>query len=222
MKIAVIHGQSHQGSTYHVTQLLLKQFPDSEITEFKVNNLKPCIGCFNCVIKGEDKCPHKDDIQPIIKAMEASDLIIADSPNYCMGMTGQLKTLFDHMAYRWISHRPHPSMRKKIGVAISTTAGVGAYGTSKAIKKQMFWWGIPMTYRISAAVAAMSWEEVKLETRSKIEKKVQKTAKKIHRHIKKVKPGIKSGFFFNLMGAQQKKNKWNPVDRKHWENNGWI
>jgi len=48
-----------------------------------------------------------------------------------MEMSGQLKTFFDHMAYRWISHRPHPSMKNKIGVAISTTAGAGAKGPQK-------------------------------------------------------------------------------------------
>lgn len=166
--------------------------------------------------------PHKDDIQPIIQSIEASDLIVAESPNYVMGMSGQLKMLFDHFAYRWISHRPHPAMRKKIGVAISTTAGVGASGVTKAIAKQMFWWGIPKSYRIASAVAAMNWEGVTPESKRKIEKKVHKVAGKVHKKINNVKPGIKFGFFFRLMAGSQKKNTWNLVDRKHWEDNGWI
>lgn len=49
-----------------------------------------------------------------------------DTPNYCMGMTGQLKTFFDHMAYRWLSHSPLGAMQNKIAIAVSTTAGAGA------------------------------------------------------------------------------------------------
>lgn len=222
MKIAVIHGQSHKGSTYHLTQLLLDQFPESEIAPYQVNHLKHCIGCFNCIQKGEEKCPHAGDIQPIVHAIEEADLIIAESPNYCMGMSGQLKTFFDHMAYRWISHRPHPSMRKKIGVAISTTAGVGAGGVTKDIVKHMFWWGIPKTYRLSAAVSAMNWEGVKPEKKRKLEKKVIKIAAKIHKQTGKEKTGLKYKFFFSLMRGNQKNNTWNPTDRRHWEENGWI
>ena len=91
------------------------------------------MGCFSCVIKDEELCPQRSVVDPIIMAIEQSDIIITESPNYCMEMSGQLKTFFDHMAYRWISHRPHPSMKNKIGVAISTTAGVGAKGTAKKI-----------------------------------------------------------------------------------------
>ncbi|HEY8391580.1 MAG TPA: NAD(P)H-dependent oxidoreductase, partial [Capillibacterium sp.] len=43
-----------------------------------------------------------------------------------LGMTGQLKTFLDHMGYRWLPHRPHPQMFRKIGLAVSTAAGAGA------------------------------------------------------------------------------------------------
>jgi multimeric flavodoxin WrbA len=224
MKIVVIHGQSHKGSTYHITKLLVDRLAkeDGEVLEFQTNDLRHCTGCFNCIMKGEELCPHKGEIQPIVKAIEEANVIIIESPNYCMEMSGQLKTLFDHMAYRWISHRPHPSMVNKIGVAVSTTAGVGAGGVTKRICKQMFWWGIPKTYRVAQAVAAMSWKEVKPEKKAKIEHKLDKLAKQIEHKTGRVKQGIKYRFLFRLMGKQQKINNWNPVDRNHWLKNGWI
>lgn len=224
MEIVVIHGQNHKGSTYHLTKLLVDELSEKadEVKEFQTNGIKPCIGCFSCVIKDEKLCPQHSVVAPIITAIEQADIIVIESPNYCMEMSGQLKTFFDHMAYRWISHRPHPYMKNKVGVAISTTAGVGARGTAKSIARQMFYWGVAKTYRIPFTVSAMSWEEIKVEKKAKITKYVKKTARKIEKALPKVKPGIKSGFMFNLMRSSQKNSKWNPVDRKHWEDNGWI
>ena len=34
MKIVLIHGQNHKGSTYHVGRLLLEQFENSDVQEF--------------------------------------------------------------------------------------------------------------------------------------------------------------------------------------------
>ncbi|RDU23617.1 flavodoxin family protein [Anaerosacchariphilus polymeriproducens] len=224
MKIVVLHGQSHKGSTYNITKMLLDRLADSaeEILEFQTNHLKPCIGCFACIVKGEEFCPHRTEVQPIIKAIENADIIIAESPNYCMGMTGQLKMLFDHMAYRWMAHRPHPLMKKKIGVAISTTAGMGAKTVTKSIKRQMFWWSIPKVYQIAEQVEAMSWNEVKPIKKEKITDEVNKTADKILRRVGTIKPGLKVGFIFKLIRKQQKVNNWNPIDKKYWEENEWI
>ena len=60
-----------------------------------------------------------------------------------MGMTGQLKTFLDHMGYRWLSHRPHPQMFRKIGLAVSTAAGAGAKRVTKDLRRRYFFWGTP-------------------------------------------------------------------------------
>jgi len=224
MKIVVIHGQNHKGSTYQLTKLLIDELSErsDEIQEFQTNDIQACIGCFSCVIKDEELCPQRSAVAPIITAIEQSDIIIIESPNYCMEMSGQLKIFFDHMAYRWISHRPHPSMKNKIGIAVSTTAGVGAKGTAKSIARQMFYWGVAKTYCIPFIISAMNWDEIKIEKKAKITKTVKKTARKIKKTILKVKPGIKSRFMFNIMRSAQKNSTWNPVDRNHWEDNKWI
>ena len=224
MKIAVLHGQSHKGSTWHVTRTLLDALaqPADTVTEFHTNEVSPCLGCFACIVKDEALCPHRSVAGPMIEALEAADVIIAASPNYCMGMSGQMKTFFDHMAYRWMSHRPHASMRQTIGVAISTTAGVGAAKAAKSIAQQMFWWGTAKAYRLSFAVAAMGWADVKPGKKAKIEGRVRRTAKQIRKSAANPKPQLKSKFIFHIMKAQQKNGTWNPVDRRHWEDNGWI
>lgn len=224
MKVVVIHGQSHKGSTYHITKLLVDELVKDkcEVLEFQTNDIKPCVGCFSCFIKDEKLCPQRSAVAPIIESIEQSDIIIVESPNYCMGMSGQLKTFFDHMGYRWITHRPHPSMKNKTGVAISTTAGVGASKTTKSIKQQMFWWGVAKIYRISVTVASFNWDEIKHNKKAVIIKRVKKVARKISKTADNVKPGIKWRFLFNLMKAQQKGATWNSIDQKHWKDNGWI
>ena len=66
MKIAVLHGQKHHGSTWNATRLLLDQLGASTCDEFFVNDIPDCIGCFTCVLNDEEKCPHRSLIKPII------------------------------------------------------------------------------------------------------------------------------------------------------------
>ena len=58
MKITLIHGQNHKGSTYHIGKLLAEQFGDSDIQEFFLpKDLEHfCMGCYQC-IENEEKCP---------------------------------------------------------------------------------------------------------------------------------------------------------------------
>ena len=224
MKVAVIHGQAHKGSTYHATHLLLTQLQceEKDIIEYTVNGISQCVGCFQCILEDEKFCPHRIQIEPIIKSIEEADVIIMDSPNYVMGMTGQLKSFCDHLGYRWMSHRPNGEMRKKIGVAISTTAGMGAEKVTKDIATQMQWWAVGKVYKTSFVVATSSWEQVDNKHKTKVQKKVNKISKKINARYGKVKFGIKGRFFFFIMKKMQEGMGYNPVDVAWWRKNGWI
>jgi multimeric flavodoxin WrbA len=193
-----------------------------DTSEFYVNHINSCVGCFQCVMKGEDTCPHRSQIEEMITAIEAADVIIIDSPTYVLSMSGQLKTFFDHMGYRYISHRPHPSMKKKIGVAISTTAGAGADKTTKQIASQMFWWSVGKIYRFPVTVAAMNWNEMSEKRKTKAERKAARLAKAIQHKHGRVKPGIKARFMFFIMKQMHKDMDYSPLDMKFWKDQGWI
>lgn len=62
---------------------------------------------------------------PILKAMEQSGLILFCAPTYVYHVPGQMKSLLDHLAYRWMVHRPDLSFMKKQAVIINTAAGGG-------------------------------------------------------------------------------------------------
>jgi Multimeric flavodoxin WrbA len=226
MDITVIHGQNHKGSTYHITEIMKQNLSedDTVVHEYFMPNDAPgfCVGCFNCIQKGEQYCPHAEKVQEIVDSMCLSDVIIIDSPNYCFEMTGQLKTLFDHMAYMWLSHRPRKQMFNKVGIVVSTAAGGGAGSVTKSIARQLFWWGVPKVYRLNFSVNAMSWKEVPDKIREKIRKRTDSVTRSTKGNIGKVKPNFKLLFIFNIMRKMQSANTWNMTDREHWKENRWL
>jgi multimeric flavodoxin WrbA len=137
-------------------------------------------------------------------------------------MTGQLKTLFDHYGYMWMSHRPRKEMFSKIGIAVSTAAGTGAKNVVKSIERQMFWWGIPKVYKLNFNVNAMNWDGVTEKIKTKISNRVNQISEDIKNNINNVKPNIKTKFLFNLMRKMHTGNDWNMTDRNYWDNNKWL
>lgn len=224
MKIAVLHGQNHKGSTYHITRLFIDKIKetDSEINEFYFVKNEACVGCFQCFFNGEEKCPHYEQVNHIISAIEEADLVILESPCYCMGMSGQLKIFLDHMGYRWMSHRPHDKMFGKVGLTISTAAGAGAKKVTKDLKQHMFYWGIPFTIRYGVNIGASSWEYVSQKKQIMIERDIEKIVCKIQKIIGKVKPSTKTKGIFYIMKMSQKKNTWNQTDKEYWKKKGWL
>lgn len=123
MKITLIHGQSHKGSTYHVARILAEKI-DGEITEIVLPRDfdQMCVGCAQCIKKDEKLCPHYEKLAPITEAIDAADLLIFESPVYVYHVTSAMKALLEHYGGRWIMHRPEESMFKKQMVCIATAA----------------------------------------------------------------------------------------------------
>ena len=223
MKISLIHGQNHKGSTYAASRMLAEKI-GGEISEFFLPKdfCEQCLGCLTCLNMGIEFCPHYGALNQLLSAMLNADVIIIDSPTYCLEMTGQLKSLFDHLFTAWLSHRPNEAMFTKTGVAVSTAAGMGMNSVTKSIAKQMFYLGIPKIYRMSQRVAATSWETVAEKTKMKIEADVNKIASRIRNKNGKAKPGFKLKFMFSVMRSMQKNNDYAPLDKQHWEEKNWL
>lgn len=222
LKVAVIHGQSHKGSTYHIAKILSDKI-GGEVTEFFLPRdfSSFCVGCTQCFEKTEKLCPHYESLEPITKAMDESDVIILASPVYVYHATGAMKAFLDHFGYQWMVHRPKECMFHKQGVCISTAAGGGMKSTNKDMKDSLFFWGVGKIYQIGTAVAAVSWETVNEKKKKKIEKETTKIANQIMKRSGRVKPSLKSRMLFQVMRLVQK-NGWNEADMKYWKEKGWI
>lgn len=218
MKVAIIYGQLHHGNTYKITQLIKDKLncDDDDVKEFFVNGMPQCVGCYQCIMKDELRCPHRNKTQSIIEAMDESDVMIFASPNYCFEMTGQLKSFCDHLGYRWMIHRP-ANYKHKIGVAISTAAGGGAKSVTKSLKRQMQWWSVGKVYRFESIIWANSVDELSDKKRAKIRKKAERLAEKINRKVGHVKPSIKVWALFKMMIPIHSGEGANPVERVYWE-----
>ena len=103
MKIILIHGQNHKGSTYLIARELAEKI-GGEIEEFFLPRDfdKPCAGCWTCFHTDLTQCPHYEKLRPIVEAMDAADVLILASPVYVYHATGQMMAFLDHFGTRWL------------------------------------------------------------------------------------------------------------------------
>ena len=191
MKVVIIHGQSHKGSTYHIAHMLAVKISE-DIKEFFLPRDfgEFCVGCTKCFTESEKKCPHFEKLKPITDAMDEANAIILASPVYVYHTTGAMKAFLDHYGYRWMVHSPEESMFKKQGVCISTAAGAGMKSTNKDMMDSLFFWGVAKRYKYGVGVAAVDWNGVSEKKKKAIEKATSSIAQRIICNSGNIKPGI--------------------------------
>lgn len=81
-----------------------------------------CRGCKQCYTDG--KCVQHDDVEPIVRELLSSDVVVIASPSYWGDVPGQLKTFFDrNTPYGDTNANRTLKAEKKIrGVAIAVRA----------------------------------------------------------------------------------------------------
>ena len=224
MKIVMIHGQNHKGSTYHIGRLIADKIsPEETITEFFLpRDLEHfCIGCYAC-IEDVTKCPFHEEKNKIMTAVEAADVLIFTTPTYCMRASAPMKSFIDLTFNYWMSHRPRKCMFRKKAIVISTAAGTGAKNAVKDVADALFYWGIPYILSYGICIQAMNWDGVAEKKKQKIQKDATKIANKVLKK-KHVNVGLKTKAMFMLMRMMQKANFGSgEADRAYWEQNGWL
>lgn len=222
MKITLIHGQNHKGSTYHIGKLLAEQFGDSDIQEFFLpKDLEHfCMGCYQC-IENEEKCPFYNEKNRIMQAIEAADLLIFTTPTYCMRASASMKAFMDLTFTYWMSHKPRKCMFSKKAVVISTAAGTGTKSAIKDVTNTLFYWGVPYIKEYGIAVQAMGWEQISDKKKKKIKEDITKLARKLQKE--KIHVGMKTRFMFHMMRMMQL-NNWgaSKMEKDYWKQNGWL
>ena len=148
MNIVIVHGQNHKGSTYHIAHALAKKLGGTIPEFFLPRDFGSfCVGCVQCFLKSETKCPHFAKLQPITEAIDKADVIILASPVYVYHATGAMKAWLDHYGYQWMVHRPKEIMFEKQAVCIATAAGAGTKTATADMADSLFFWGVGKIYR---------------------------------------------------------------------------
>lgn len=127
---------------------------DAEVEFIDVCKLqvRPCSGCMKC--RSERKCAlAEDDSQKVLRKIQQCDGLIVGSPCYWGNMTGQLKILFDRMAYGMLDDSGHgfpkPMLKGKKAVIVSASTTPWPFnilfkqsaGAVRAIKEVIGWSG---------------------------------------------------------------------------------
>lgn len=125
---------------------------DVEFIDVCKLQVRPCIGCMKC--RSERKCVlAEDDSQKVLCKIQECDGLIVGSPCYWGNMTGQLKVLFDRMAYGMLDDSGHgfpkPLLKGKKAVIVSTSTTPWPFnvlfkqtsGAVRAIKEVIGWSG---------------------------------------------------------------------------------
>jgi len=117
--LAVIGSPRGKGAGYRVVRMIearMKACGDVafEYLFLKDANLKPCLGCYTCLAKGEDQCPLKDDRAAIVERLLAADGVILSSPIYVSNVSALMKNFIDRLAYN--NHRPQFHRQKVLRV----------------------------------------------------------------------------------------------------------
>ena len=139
LKVIAINSSSRKMNTYElITQvkgILKNNNIDVEIINLFNYEIKTCIGCENCLVKGA--CVLKDQAFEIMEKIKLSDGIILTSPVYMENVSGKLKTFVDRTC-SWF-HRPE--ICGKPVLVISTTKGSGVKATVKYLQRVVIQWG---------------------------------------------------------------------------------
>ena len=224
MKIVLIHGQNHKGSSYTIGRKIADKIScEKDITEFflprDLNHF--CIGCYNCV-EDEEKCPYYSEKHRIMEEVEKADILIFTTPTYCLRASAPMKSFIDLTFTYWMSHKPRKCMFKKRAVVLSTAAGVGSGSAIKDISTALGYCGVSDIIKYGISVHAMNWDMVSEKNKSKIEKTTDKIAKELSR-TPKPKVSIKTKALFGIMRMIQVKGMGSSeVEKNYWEKNGWL
>ena len=135
MKLLAICGSPRKGNSYKALKEIGNALPhvDYEILHLNDLNFNFCKGCYGCVVKGEERCPLKDDRDLVLEKMMGADGVIFASPVYSHMVSALMKNFFDRFAY--LAHRPQ--FFDKFAMSMVSCSGYGAEDALKYMDKML-------------------------------------------------------------------------------------
>lgn len=229
MKIVVVNGTPIHGVTYHMKELFLEQLRDkNEITEFYPQDIPQfCMGCKNCFLNGEKKCPHYSGANAIWSAVLDADLIVFAYPVYALRAPASIKSLLDHFCVHWLVHRPNPKIFEKTAVIITNSVGAPNGSAQKDVKTSLNWMGVSKIYvRGVGMMGDIFIDKMTEKHKNMLSRKMSKLANKVSDIKPYKRKSLKVNMLFSMCKLQHKmllKSEIQPsLDNLHYIEHGWI
>ncbi len=230
MKVLVIVSSGRkQGNTAEIAKLLIKQieeqaskdtyYLETELIFLNDYEIKHCIGCRNCMDRGEDKCPLNDDLSKIKAKIDESDAVIFGSPVYVDNVNSMMKALIDRLAY--ICHRQE--FYDKSAFVYSTSGGSSNKKTNNTMVGALISWGFNF---IGRAGFTIKHHDTKKEIEERYNSSLIAISNKIYKSLIERSYTNPSVISLAIFKVQQKERgdpkKAHPLDYKYWKEKGWA
>jgi multimeric flavodoxin WrbA len=227
--LAIIGSPRKKGNSYTATRELEKEMQKLGNVEFEYlflqdAHLEMCRGCFNCISRGEDFCPLKDDRKMIEEKMEEADGLVMVSPVYVMTVSALMKNFIDRLAYR--CHRPGYQGKKTL--VLSTSGGIGLKEALNYMELVAESWGYEVVGKCGQVTPPWPQSEgIKKKNRNNL----LKSTKEFHKSLKPVPAGKKGRSlvsFKNYMGFRifqtisQNVKEYMPADYQYYKNKDYY
>ena len=202
MKYVIINGSPRKKNTWSmVKEAKTNLGEDAEFEEIQLMKAKipMCNGCFKCIMEGEEHCPHRETVQPILEKIRWADGLIIASPVYAMNVTGLIKNFFDV---------------GKIGIneTILTKPGKLTEEEFALIRH----WGFNKNYKITYACGGK--DSINSE-------EINKAAQKFHKDVSSKKlhsPKFQDIIFYNVWRAMALTKDPIKPDAEYWKSTGLV
>ncbi|MDD7362852.1 MAG: flavodoxin family protein [Peptoniphilus sp.] len=133
MNYCIIFGSPRKrGNTANLLSVVMDELRDrdNEISYFDVyeSDIAGCKACLGCQDDPDDICcVIQDDMQPILKAVADSDVVVIAAPVYVWSAPAPVKAVLDRLVYagcKYYGDDPHgPSLYEGKKLALVTTCG---------------------------------------------------------------------------------------------------
>jgi multimeric flavodoxin WrbA len=212
------------GDTSKLVKQIAQQMSSKADIQFEYiflreQNLEFCKGCMQCMRKGEEKCPIKDDALVLRERLLSADGMIFCSPVYEHQVTASLKNFFD----RFVHFMHRPAFLNKPALIISSTELSGLEETMKYMAFPISCWGFSVIDKIGIIPDAFKVEGAYRE------KMLYKIGKAVESYIAFLnspslkKPDLAAVQFFNKLKTKIIIHREKlPYDYEYWKQKGWL
>ena len=224
MSILAVIGSARKGNTYKTVKTIEENLKllgnvNVEYLFLKEVDLKGCIGCTNCLVRGEDICPLKDERESIEQKMLHADGLIFASPNYVCNVSSLMKNFIDRFAY--CGHRPR--FFTKPAMLVCTSAGPGGLNACMNSLSSIATAGFQIVNKLKVITPLYKLSD---SITVKNQNNIIKESKRFYETVQK--PSMKTPTLLEIMKFQAVRtfllcrNDYLPCDYTYWKDKGWL